>query len=97
MRPNRFTRVPACRESRHSDSQAELPRLYPAVLMESSVDLHQREMYELAVRIGASWVQIRRGAAMGSLRDYLLGSGDEALEQGQMIRSTCSPASLRGG
>ena len=52
--------------------------------MESSVDLHQREMYELAVRIGASWVQIRRGAAMGSLRDYLLGTGEEALEQGQM-------------
>ncbi len=52
--------------------------------MESSVDLHQREMYELAVRIGASWVQIRRGAAMGALRDYLLGTGDEALEQGQM-------------
>jgi DNA-binding MarR family transcriptional regulator len=52
--------------------------------MESSVDLHQREMYELAVRIGASWVQIRRGAAMGALRDYLLGTGEEALEQGQM-------------
>ncbi len=52
--------------------------------MESSVDLHQREMYELAVRVGASWVQIRRGAAMGALRDYLLGTGDEALEQGQM-------------
>jgi DNA-binding MarR family transcriptional regulator len=58
--------------------------LYSAVHMESSVDLHQREMYELAVRIGASWVQIRRGAAMGALRDYLLGTGDEALEQGQM-------------
>jgi DNA-binding MarR family transcriptional regulator len=52
--------------------------------MESSVDLHQREMYELAVQIGASWVQIRRGAAMGALRDYLLGTGEEALEQGQM-------------
>ncbi|HEY0520386.1 MAG TPA: MarR family transcriptional regulator, partial [Ilumatobacteraceae bacterium] len=52
--------------------------------MESSVDLHEREMYELAVRIGASWVHIRRGAAMGALRDYLLGTGDEALEQGQM-------------
>jgi DNA-binding MarR family transcriptional regulator len=52
--------------------------------MESSVDLHQREMYELAVRIGASWVQIRRGAAMGALRDYLLGTGDNALEQGEM-------------
>ena len=52
--------------------------------MDSSVDLHQREMYDLAVQIGRSWVQIRRGAAMGALREYLLGSGDEALEQGQM-------------
>jgi DNA-binding MarR family transcriptional regulator len=52
--------------------------------MDSAVDLHQPEMLELAVRIGASWVQIRRGAAMGTLRDYLLGGGDEALEQGQM-------------
>ena len=51
--------------------------------MESSVDLHQREMYDLAVRIGTAWVQIRRGAG-GTLRDYLLGTGDEALEQGQM-------------
>ena len=51
--------------------------------MEPSVDLHHRDMYELAVRIGASWVQIRRGAG-GALRDYLLGSGDDALEQGQM-------------
>jgi DNA-binding MarR family transcriptional regulator len=58
--------------------------MYPSIRMESSVDLHQREMYELAVRIGASWVQIRRGAAMGALREYLLGTGDEALEQGMM-------------
>ena len=52
--------------------------------MDSSVDLHQREMYDLAVQIGRSWVQIRRGASMGALRDYLLGSGEECLEQGQM-------------
>jgi DNA-binding MarR family transcriptional regulator len=52
--------------------------------MNSSVDLHQREMYNLAVRIGTSWVQIRRGASLGSLRDFLLGTGDDALEQGQM-------------
>jgi DNA-binding MarR family transcriptional regulator len=52
--------------------------------MESPVDLHQREMYDLAVRIGTSWVQIRRGASLGSLRDFLLGAGDDALEQGQM-------------
>ena len=56
----------------------------PCCFMEASVDLHQREMYDLAVQIGRSWVQIRRGASMGALRDYLLGSGDEALEQGQM-------------
>ena len=52
--------------------------------MELTVDLHEPAMYEFAVRIGTSWVQIRRGAAMGALRDYLLGTGDEALEQGQM-------------
>ena len=51
--------------------------------MEPSVDLSQPEMRELAVRIGASWVQIRRGAG-GALRDHLLGTGDDALEQGQM-------------
>ena len=51
--------------------------------MESPVDLHQREMYDLAVRIGRSWVQIRRGAG-APLRDYLFGTGEEALEQGQM-------------
>jgi DNA-binding MarR family transcriptional regulator len=51
--------------------------------MDALVDLHEREMYHLAVQIGRSWVQIRRGAG-GALRDYLLGTGDEALEQGQM-------------
>jgi DNA-binding MarR family transcriptional regulator len=51
--------------------------------MDPSVDLHEREMYQLAVQIGRSWVQIRRGAG-GTLRDYLLGTGEEALEQGQM-------------
>jgi DNA-binding MarR family transcriptional regulator len=54
------------------------------LLMKPTVDLRQPEMRELALRIGASWVQIRRGAAMGTLREYLLGTGDEALEQGQM-------------
>lgn len=53
-------------------------------LMKPTVDLSQPEMQELALRIGRSWVQIRRGAAMGTLREYLLGTGDEALEQGQM-------------
>lgn len=49
-----------------------------------SVDLREPEMLDLAVRIGAAWVQIRRGAATSRLRDWLLGSGEEALEQGQM-------------
>jgi len=51
--------------------------------MDTSVDLHQREMFDLAVQIGRSWVQIRRGAG-GTLRDYLYGTGEESLEQGQM-------------
>jgi DNA-binding MarR family transcriptional regulator len=52
--------------------------------MDSSVDLHEREMFVLAMRIGTSWVQMRRGASMVAVRDYLFGTGDDALEQGQM-------------
>ena len=52
--------------------------------MDFSVDLQEREMFDLSVRIGASWVQIRRGAAMAALRDYLFGTGDDRLDQGQM-------------
>src|SRR3954453_7230806 len=51
--------------------------------MDTAVDLHQPEMYQLAAQIGRSWAQIRRGAG-GTLRDYLLGTGEESLEQGQM-------------
>ena len=35
-------------------------------------------------RILAAWKELRRGAAMGALRDHLFGSGDNALEPGQM-------------
>jgi DNA-binding MarR family transcriptional regulator len=48
------------------------------------VDIIQPDNAELARRIGSSWVQIRRGAAMGRLREYLYGSGDEPIELGQM-------------
>lgn len=48
------------------------------------VDLHDPAQLELAIRIGRSWIELRRGAAMGPLRDYLFGTGDDALEQGQM-------------
>lgn len=35
-------------------------------------------------RIGAAWKELRRGAAMGVLRDHLFGSGENALEPGQV-------------
>jgi len=35
-------------------------------------------------RIGAAWKELRRGAAMSVLRDHLFGSGNNALEPGQV-------------
>jgi DNA-binding MarR family transcriptional regulator len=37
----------------------------------------------LTARIGYSWKELRRGAAMGSLRGYLFGDGTTMLEPGQ--------------
>ena len=48
------------------------------------VDLHDPHQLQLAVRIGLAWIELRRGAAMSALRDQLFGTGDDALEQGQM-------------
>lgn len=48
------------------------------------VDLTQPDQYQLAVRIGSAWIGIRRGASRSGLREFLLGTGDDALEQGQM-------------
>jgi DNA-binding MarR family transcriptional regulator len=48
------------------------------------VDLHDPDQLELAVRIGLAWIELRRGASMSALRDHLFGTGDDALEQGQM-------------
>jgi DNA-binding MarR family transcriptional regulator len=48
------------------------------------VDLADPEQLDLAVRVGLAWIELRRGAAMSALRDHLFGSGDDALEQGQM-------------
>ena len=42
------------------------------------------EILALAVRIGLAWRAIRRGASATQLREYLYGSGEEAIEQGQM-------------
>jgi DNA-binding MarR family transcriptional regulator len=47
-------------------------------------DPRERELYDLAVRIGLAWREIRRGASAGGVRDWLYGTGDDAIEQGQM-------------
>lgn len=48
------------------------------------VDLSDRAQLALAVRIGLAWIEIRRGASTSALRDHLFGTGENALEQGQM-------------
>lgn len=44
----------------------------------------QQELYDLAVRIGRAWRELRRGASGSQLRDWLYSTGDESIEQGQM-------------
>ena len=53
-------------------------------MSDASSDPRYRELYDLAVRIGLAWREIRRGASTAGLREYLYGSGDDAIEQGQM-------------
>ena len=47
-------------------------------------DPRHRELYDLAVRIGLAWREVRRGSSTSVLRDYLYGSDQESIEQGQM-------------
>ena len=47
-------------------------------------DPRHRELYDLAVRIGLAWREVRRGSSTSGLRDYLYGSDRESIEQGQM-------------
>jgi DNA-binding MarR family transcriptional regulator len=47
------------------------------------VDLGQRDQLKVAVRIGLAWIEIRRGGAMGTLRDHLYGTGTDSLDLGQ--------------
>jgi len=42
-----------------------------------------REVYDLAVRIGLAWREIRRGASTVPLREFLYGGADDAVEHGQ--------------
>jgi DNA-binding MarR family transcriptional regulator len=53
-------------------------------MSDASSDPGYRELYDLAVRIGLAWREIRRGASAAGMREYLYGSGDDAIEQGQM-------------
>lgn len=66
-------------------------RLYSATAMSdasttprSAVDLADPAQFELALRVGYAWREMRRGAAAGALRDHFFGVGVEALEPGQM-------------
>jgi DNA-binding MarR family transcriptional regulator len=47
------------------------------------VDLGRPDQLQLAVRIGLAWIEIRRGASASVLRDYLFGTAQDALDQGQ--------------
>ncbi len=49
-----------------------------------SIDLTNPYDLEHAVRVGKAWIDLRRGATAGALRDYLYGSLDRPLMQGQM-------------
>lgn len=50
----------------------------------TAIDLSRDEELQLAIRIGAAWKELRRGAAMGRFRDHLFGAGEDALEPGQV-------------
>ena len=52
--------------------------------IKEELDPRHREVYDLAVRIGLAWRELRRGASTSGLRDFLYGSDEESIEQGQM-------------
>lgn len=53
-------------------------------MSDTSSDPGYRELYDLAVRIGLAWREIRRGASGAGLREFLYGADEDAIEQGQM-------------
>ena len=67
--------------SRGGDSHYGVAVVTPRPNGLNSIDPAQRE---LALRVGRAWRELRRGASMGALMDYLFGKGDDALETGQM-------------
>ncbi len=56
----------------------------PTPPLNEPLDPRHREVYDLAVRIGLAWRELRRGAATSDLRDFLYGRDEESIEQGQM-------------
>jgi DNA-binding MarR family transcriptional regulator len=48
------------------------------------LDLSDPAEAQLAARVGASWKELRRGAAMSAVRDWFYGEGADALELGQV-------------
>jgi DNA-binding MarR family transcriptional regulator len=48
------------------------------------VDLSDPAELEVAQRVGAAWKELRRGAAMSAVKDWFYGTGDDALEVGQV-------------
>lgn len=65
-----------------------LHRLYPTKAMATPrptpIDFDDPYQREVALRVGRAWRDIRRGASMSALVDYFFGTGDDALESGQM-------------
>lgn len=70
-------------------ADAAVLRDYPDAIMatlplKQELDPRHQEVYDLAVRIGLAWRELRRGASTAGLRDFLYGRDEESIEQGQM-------------
>ena len=48
------------------------------------VDMTSQEHLELIARVGLSWRELRRAATTTHMREHIFGTGDGALEPGQM-------------
>ncbi len=48
------------------------------------IDFDDPYQRDVALRVGRAWRDIRRGASMSVLVDYFFGTGEDALESGQM-------------
>ena len=88
-RPRRSHDSPSARLSISTTVHQQVLLGYPDATMSTlpikeEPDPRHREVYDLAVRIGLAWRELRRGASTSGLRDFLYGSDEESIEQGQM-------------